>query len=136
MPALPLYISPSLSPQPTATEISTILQDIRSTGYIAEVTSNEVPPEESGLWNTIYHVPLPLEDGQDFNSQESLSAFTEKNADSTTDVELSNGAYVLVDERTIKGDGSLLVVETDGDSLRVARRSCIEVVSGLIDDQV
>lgn len=138
MPSLPLYISPSLQPSPSSTEIASILKQIRSTSYIDEVTSGETSREESGLWNAVYPFDLPSLSSA---KQSDLTKFTLNDLPTTVQaaqgdasggeqVEFAREGYVVVDEQTLK-DGSLLVVETrkGGESLRIVPRSLIEVVS-------
>lgn len=128
-------------------DLDAVLHDVRSTGYIAEITSNEVPPEESGLWNAVVFVPLPAvvegrssgiggSDGDGDGAISQLTTFTTKDlAASRGSGDWSSFGFVVVDEETLRGDGSVLVVQIDPlksaevARLRVARNSLIEVVS-------
>jgi len=104
-----------------------VLKDIRSTGYIKEITSGEVSPQESGLWDLV----LPSDTHPNDTELQSLIKTT-----STLDQsKWFNNCLVIADERTLKKeDGSLVIVQLDQagkvvDQMRVARGSVIEIVS-------
>ncbi|CAO1614106.1 unnamed protein product [Parajaminaea phylloscopi] len=143
MPSLALYTVASAA---TQKDLDGILADVRSTGYIAEITSNEVSPQESGLWDAV--VPVRIEDlGQksdDARIKElvKLTASGRKGEcverlDVPAGLDLADTGFVVVDEETLKGDGSLLVVQIDPSRaaevsrLRVVPRSLIEVASNI-----
>ncbi|KAK0532372.1 hypothetical protein OC842_003316 [Tilletia horrida] len=142
--SIPLYNTGGLS----AAELDKLLADIRSTDYISEITSGEVEPEQSGLWDQVLPIPPELhpsnvsdadtssEDGREKLAEHALSVLP---ADEQTKGKYANGGIVVADERTKKGDGSVLVLQilSKGsekkvvDSMRCAPRSLVEVCSNL-----
>ncbi|CAO1636627.1 unnamed protein product [Sympodiomycopsis kandeliae] len=138
MTTLSLYIDPSLSLSPSDPKIQSILSDIRSTSYIHEVTSGECSAKESGLWNTVYPRDVPGISGKKGSelisalkrhTQESKEYVTSDNQD---EVRFDSNSFALIDQETLSNGGSVLVVQIDqDDTLRVARRSLIEVAANL-----
>lgn len=121
--SLPLFVDPSLSPPPSASQLASILADIRSTSYIDEASAgDESSREDSALYDAV--VPSDLPSG--VKTKRDITAHVVKGLEG-----FSTAGYVLVDHLTLdERDGSVVVVELDsGDSMRVARRSLIEVVS-------
>ncbi|KAE8210467.1 hypothetical protein CF327_g5655 [Tilletia walkeri] len=146
--SIPLYNLGGLS----ASELDKLLSEIRSTDYIAEVSSGEVEPEQSGLWDQVLPIPTELlQSSTDIaqikevegsaGDQEKLAehALSVLESDERTKGKYANGGLVVVDKRTKSGDGSLLVLQilSKGsdkkvvDSMRCAPRSLIEVCSNL-----
>ncbi|CAD6888745.1 unnamed protein product [Tilletia controversa] len=144
--SIPLYNLGGLS----ASELDKLLSEIRSTDYIAEVSSGEVEPEQSGLWDQVLPIPAELHSSDEIanlrvekseEDQEKLAehALSVLESDERTKGKYANGGIVVADERTKSGDGSLLVLQIVSkgsekkvvDSMRCAPRSLIEVCSNL-----
>lgn len=115
-------------------DLDSLFSSIRSTGFIAEVTSGEMPPEESGLWDTV--LPVPPSSLPEGASTEALVDYAVDELDGN---KWNSNAIVVADGKTSK-DHSLLVVEVRKKkekgqrivhSLRVAPNSLIEVCSNL-----
>lgn len=126
--SLPLY---NLAGAPKD-RTDSLLSTIRSTSYIAEVTSNEVPAEESGLWDAVVLVDeLPSDVSKASSLDEKIKALVAQSGSG----KWASASFFVIDERTSQ-DGSVLAVEVDGgkkkevDRMRVAPKSVIEVVSG------
>lgn len=125
--SLPLYNLAGASKK----ETDSLLSTIRSTSYIAEVTSNEVPAEESGLWDAVVLVDeLPSDVSKASSLDDKIKALVSQSGSG----KWASASFFVIDERTSK-DGSVLAVEVDGgnkkevDRMRVAPKSVIEVVS-------
>ncbi|KAL9933082.1 hypothetical protein V8E36_007800 [Tilletia maclaganii] len=140
--SIPLYNLGGLSDS----ELEKLLTEIRSTDYIAEVTSGEVEPQDSGLWDQVLPVPADLHPAgtsscESADEQEKLAehALSVLQSDPKTKDKYANGGIAIADQRTKTGDGSVLVLEIISkgsekkvkDSMRVAPRSLIEVCSNL-----
>lgn len=135
--SIPLYLCGVLSPK----EGDQLLSDIRSTGYLSEISSGE-PPEESGLWNLLRIVPSDEHDAGDLkpNSEPEKVAHHALEKLSKDKKKWNTAVLVLADQRTRK-DGSLVVLDLEQgksgkeairDSMRCARRSLLEVVSFVV----
>ncbi|PWN27654.1 hypothetical protein BDZ90DRAFT_260141 [Jaminaea rosea] len=131
MSSLPLFNVAGAS----SSEVEKLLAGIRSTSYIAEVTSNEVPPGESGLWDAVVPVNLPDDCSQSSSIDEQVKALVAY----TTSAKLPDSrswsaSFLIIDSRTSR-DGSLLAVEVgekkEIDRMRVAPKSVVEVASNL-----
>lgn len=102
-----------------------LLAEMRSSDYIAEITSTEVQPEQTELYDLV----RVLEPAEHVDSVRGALRY----ARGLTPDEWDHGAVVLADQRTARDDGSVLVVELDTqgvevDQLRVTPRSLLEVV--------
>ncbi|KAK0570132.1 hypothetical protein OC861_000274 [Tilletia horrida] len=140
--SIPLYNLAGLS----SAELDKLLADIRSTDYIQEVTSGEVEPQASGLWDQVLPVPTDLhpsslKGASSAQEQEEIAkhALSVLDSDSETKGKYVVNGIVVADERTKSGDGSLLVIELVGrgadktvrDTMRCAPRSLIEVYKSM-----
>lgn len=102
-----------------------LLAEMRSSDYIAEITSTEVQPEQTELYDLV----RVLEPAEQVDSVRGALRYARGLSPDAWD----HGAVVLADERTARDDGSVLVVELDTqgvevDQLRVTPRSLLEVV--------
>lgn len=136
-----LFVLPSVASAGIQVDLQKVLADVRSSDYIAEASSSECSPEDSGLWDlvtpsTLSQSSLKADDDDDAAVQSivrSLSADS-LTADGTSK-QLSRSGFIVADARTFTGDGSLLVVQIDAQKheevcrLRTARGSLVEVVS-------
>ncbi|UZJ56752.1 hypothetical protein CBS101457_006072 [Exobasidium rhododendri] len=98
-------------------ELDSLMEEIRSSSYIDEVESGEVPRTESGLWNTV----LPVEERPHDTSMPSL-------------IKAAKGKAALVVADGKLGKSVLVVQIKDGakvDELKVAPKDVIEVCSNL-----
>lgn len=101
-----------------------LLAEMRSSDYIAEITSTEVQPEQTELYDLV----RVLEPAEKLDSVRAAVRY----ARSLSHDEWEHDAVVLADSLTARDD-SVLVVELDSqgaevDQLRVTPRSLLEVV--------
>lgn len=118
----------------TSSQVEQILNDIRSSDYIKEISSGETSPQESGLWNLV--LPFQSSTTNSSHPKDDFQPFISETK-SLDESKWYRNCLVVADERTLdKDDGSLVVIQLDSkgekkDSLRVARGSILEIVSTL-----
>ncbi|PWN51676.1 hypothetical protein IE53DRAFT_40675 [Violaceomyces palustris] len=140
--SIPLYIPSDQDPESIS---ESILNDIRSTDFLNEITSGEESPQETGLWNLVQPVLSSSSSSSltlsQFSNPSNLLHHALQNLRQETDQDgrkrWNLNGLILVDQTSLQGDGSLLVLEVDlqkgeiKDQLRCARRSVLEVISNI-----